>query len=188
MSRGRDKRLNGGAIIPIPEREEGGRGGRASSALLWGEIVNEPRPFLENTRKRGQLLKIILLLRLGKKQFQRLHIPSDSPFYLTARALEKGDRIIVTGTYTEHDGVRKKDQVQIVVRDFYPGFLVPMLAVTDPDGWRARLCNTPDPLYEKDQILTEKEAEELTRGDYYIPDYADEIYNTEAHPMFESGR
>ena len=160
--------LNGGAIIPVPEATEEGSAQRTSSAAIWGEVARDPKPFVQNTKKRGQLLKIVLLIRLGKESFQLVHVPSDSPWYYTVRALKQNDRVCVFGVYAENDGFTKdedgnkvpkidpKTGEQVVYRSFYPGFIMPELAVTAPDKWRKQLLEAPDPINEAVELEREK--------------------------------
>ena len=169
---GRDKLLNGGAIIPVPEASEG-TAQRTSSALLWGEVVDDPKPFPENTRKRGQLLKIVLVVRIGKTATQRINVSSDSPWFFAVRALKKHDRVAVMGVYAENDGytkdesgnrvpkLDKKTGEQMVYRDVYIGFIMPEIAVTDPDAWKQRLHEVPDPFYEAQELVRAKEERQL---------------------------
>ena len=166
-----DLSLNGGAIIPIPEPVNDGSNQRVSQAIMWGEVVYDPKPFVEKTRKRGQLLKINLILRFGRKLFQKVSVPQDSPFYFAVRALKRGDRVLVAGLYSESDGwVRDKETGEVapridektgeqkIYRELYVGFLSVELATTDPDEWRRRLHDIPDPFYEADMLLEEREA------------------------------
>ena len=50
---------------------------------------------------------------------------------------------------------------QMVYRDLYPGFILPELAVTDPEAWKKRLHDVPDPFYEAEDILKAKEEQRL---------------------------
>ena len=193
-----DKLLNGGAIIPIPEVVDESTTQRTSSALIWGQVVDDPRPFVENTKKRGQLLKIVFVIRINKKSFQRCHVPSDCPFYFTVRALKKGDRIVVFGTYAENDGFVKdpetKERVpkldengnQVVYRDFYPGFIVPEIAITEPEEWIKRMREVPDPFYEAGELLAEKEAKKAASSSEG-PMYAADAYTIETRKVWQSG-
>ena len=166
-----DLLLNGGAIIPVPEPISEGANQRVSQAIFWGEVILDPKPFVENTKKRGRLVKINLIIRFGKKMFQKIGVPQDNPFYFAARALQKHDRVLITGLYTEADGwvrdketgeiaprIDEKTGEQMVYRDMSLGFLVSEIAMTDPDEWKRRLRSVPDPFYEAEQILEEREA------------------------------
>ena len=174
--------INGGAIIPLPEPVGEGVNQRVSQAIFWGEVIMDPKPFVENTKKRGRLLKINLIIRFGKKMFQKIGIPQDSPFYFAARALQKHDRVFIAGLYSESDGWVKDKETGIVApridektgeqklyRDMNVGFLVTEIAITDPDEWRRRLRSIPDPFYEAEQIIAQREEEREARAEINAP-------------------
>lgn len=192
MGAKRDLLLNGGAIIPVPEQTAEGSNQRATQAVIWGEVSFDPKPFVENTKKRGQLVKIILAVRLGKHIFQRVHVPQDCPFYYAARALRKGDRVMVCGMYVETDAWTKDKSTgerfpkidertgdQKIYREMYVGFLCAELAITDPEEWKRRLHDVPDPFYEAEQLMEEREARQAAERYVNGADYSDETYDIE---------
>ena len=170
----RDKLLNGGTIIPIPEAREQGSRGRSSTGALWGMVAEDPKPFVMNTKHRGQLLKIIMIVRMGYGVFQRVNVASDDPFFLTVRALKKGDRVLIFGVYTEFDSYKKQTGEEKTYRDVYPGFIIPQIAITDPKLWLERLTDTPDPFYEAQELLEEREAKKAADEFAYGFDYSAE--------------
>lgn len=150
-----------GALIPLTAVGEDGK--RRSFGIATGKLTNNAR---YTNYRRG---KIFFVIRYGKKQFLRCTIWDDSPFFNTARRLEKGDTVLVFGEYVSaiYDG-RDKETGEIVAKeayDLYVEFLVPAIVVADPNAYAADFLRAEDPFeYSEDLPVRSSEYEAADYG------------------------
>lgn len=157
------RNFHAGTVIPIPVETEKQPNVRESHGILWGMVQKKPKPFLMNT-KRGEVCKVYLIVRFGRKKFQRCPVTSDNPWFDMVVALEPDDVVLICGKYQETDYIGKDGQ-EYTNRDFFPGFICPVEAVVNPARWQARLDAAPDPFYLAKLAQEEKEKKKKGKSD-----------------------
>ena len=165
------KQLCGGSVIPIPVRDEKSPGHREGPGIIWGEVVYRPKPFIVR-KKEADAVKCYLLIRMGRQRLQRIPITSESAWFETVMCLMPGDRVLISGTYSEYEYTNSEGEEKII-RDFYIGFIVPGLAISNPELWQERRSNAPDPFYEAKREQENEKPESPFDDEGTLPDYSD---------------